>query len=142
MSISTVITLGYGSFGNTGYVITLGYDTSATPPTPPAPAPSGGSGGVGRYFGYSPERKRELKAEIRSIVREKKAIERRFKSAPSNVDLARLAALLTELQQRLNALVVEYEEMIHVWQAETRSRKAQEEDEEFLVNLFSESFYE
>ena len=142
MSISTVITLGYGSFGNTGYVITLGYDTSATPPAPPAPAPSTGSGGGGRYFGYYPERKRELKSEIRAIVQEKKAIERRFKLAPNNADLARLAELLTELQQRLNALVSEYEELIHVWQEEAGRKEVQEEDEEFLIRLFAESFYE
>lgn len=140
MSIGTVLTLGYGSFGDVKYLPTLGYDTSGITPSPPSPA-STGSGGGGRYFGYYPERKREIKEEIRAIVREKKAIERRLKIAPTNADLARLAELLTELQSRLNALVAEYEEFIHVWKEESK-RKDQEEDEEFLIRLFSESFYD
>lgn len=140
MSISTVITLGYGSFGNTGYVITLGYDTSATPPPTPPAAPSTGSGGGGRYYGYYPERAREIKTEIRAIVREKKRIERRFKLAPTNADLARLAELLTELQQRLNALTAEYEEILNVRQAKQETQE--EEDEMFLIRLFAESFYD
>ena len=46
MSISTVITLGYGSFGTTGFVITLGYGTSGVaPPTPtPTTTPDTGAG--------------------------------------------------------------------------------------------------
>jgi hypothetical protein len=102
------------------------------------PATSTGSGGGGRYFGYYPERAREVRAEIRSLTKEKKRIERRFKLAPNNVDLARLAELLTQLQQRLNVLIAEYEELIHV---QTKAPQAQEEDELFLVNLFSRSFY-
>lgn len=104
--------------------------------TPPTVAT--GSGGGGRYFGYYPERAREVRAEIRSLTKEKKRIERRFKLAPNNVDLARLAELLTQLQQRLNVLIAEYEELIHV---QAKAPQAQEEDELFLVNLFSRSFY-
>lgn len=46
MSTSTVLTLGFGSFGNIKYLPTLGFDTSGTPPTPPASTPTqtGGSG--------------------------------------------------------------------------------------------------
>jgi hypothetical protein len=105
---------------------------------PPSPTVSTGSGGGGRYFGYYPERAREVRAEIRSLTKEKKRIERRFKLAPNNVDLARLAELLTQLQQRLNVLIAEYEELIHV---QAKAPQAQEEDELFLVNLFSRSFY-
>lgn len=35
MSASTIITLGFGSFGNAKYLPTLGYDTSGSPPPPP-----------------------------------------------------------------------------------------------------------
>lgn len=45
MSISTVITLGFGSFGNVKYLPTLGYDTSGQPPPPPPVTTQvGGSG--------------------------------------------------------------------------------------------------
>lgn len=49
MSISTVITLGYGSFGTTGFVITLGYGTSGVAPPTPTPTQTQDTGaGRGR----------------------------------------------------------------------------------------------
>lgn len=129
-SLGTNINMVPGSYTWAGVKATIAGTTPVVEPT--------GSGGGGRYFGYYPERAREVRAEIRSLTKEKKRIERRFKLAPNNVDLARLAELLTQLQQRLNVLIAEYEELIHV---QTKAPQAQEEDELFLVNLFSRSFY-
>jgi hypothetical protein len=127
-SLGTNINMVPGSYTWSGVKATIAGTTPVVEPT--------GSGGGGRYFGYYPERAREVRAEIRSITKEKKRIERRFKLAPNNVDLARLAALLTELQQRLDALVTEYADLTQ------RSVASQDEDEEFLVSIFSESFYD
>jgi len=49
VSISTVITLGYGTFGTESFVITLGYGTSGVTPPTPVPTPSQDTGaGRGR----------------------------------------------------------------------------------------------
>lgn len=47
MSIATVVTEGYGSFGSLAFVVTEGYGTFGAPPSPPAFDPNGvqGSGG-------------------------------------------------------------------------------------------------
>jgi hypothetical protein len=51
VSIATVVTRGYGSFGSIAYVVREGYDQGAAPPPPPPPSPSGEAAGGGGWVG-------------------------------------------------------------------------------------------
>lgn len=48
MSIATVVTHGFGSFGDIAHVVTLGYDISGTPPPTPPVVTNTQAGGSGK----------------------------------------------------------------------------------------------
>jgi hypothetical protein len=100
------------------------------------PAVSVGQGG-GRWFGYHPtyEEKKELKSEIKQVVREKKEIERKL-SSPNRQDLYYLIERLQTLQKRLDSLTTEYVYLIESWKT-YRQKLEDEEEEEFLLFISS-----
>ena len=61
MSVKTIITEGFGSFGTISLVITQGYGSSLVPPTPPVVVPATGSGWERKRRGALPQYYRDIK---------------------------------------------------------------------------------
>lgn len=48
MTVGAILTLGLGTFSDVNHLVTLGYETGATPP--PTPTPATGGGASGRHY--------------------------------------------------------------------------------------------
>ena len=72
MSISTVLTLGYGSFGGVRFLPTLGYTSSGVVP-PPTPSSSAYNyGGIGWQLALNNVKEMEKNKEKRDRLRRRK----------------------------------------------------------------------
>lgn len=120
MSIATVVTQGYGSFGSVSAVVLFGYSIGETPP-PPVPSTQAGGGGDysevqrERWLAWARSRRNrrqepERVGEIQPVEAKELPKRRRKRgSEPEVVDnsallLANLAAVRAAQQERSDAL--------------------------------------
>lgn len=112
MSIATVVTRGYGSFGSVAEVVTRGYAVGVAP-TPPVvtEVTTGGATGTYRYFTPGAGLPKKQKKRIDALVeREAKIKTQIVEHQESGVDVAileKLALALRELQLTLLMLALE-----------------------------------
>lgn len=150
MSIATVVTQGYGSFGSVSAVVLFGYSIGEAPPPPPAPNTQAGGGGDysdvqrERWLAWARSRRNRRQEPERSEeappVEIKAPSKRRRKSGaePESIDnsallLANLAAVREAAAEQLRLSAGA--EMLRI-SAESAARiAAEQEDEEVALLL-------
>lgn len=160
MSISTVLTLGYGQFGDIPSVVLLGYGLEGEVPPPPTPpdAPAVRLGGgpfwrKRRYYDEDEEERRE-ETEIAEVIAEispeatdavKRAVQAIGGAAnPMPVVLKAeeiYARVVGRLQREIRAELqidrIERAKLKRIWEAEVRRKLQEQEDEEIMTLALS-----
>lgn len=128
MSIGTVITEGFGSFGSVAFVVTQGYSIGGV--TPPAPTPSTGGGASGAYrypVGNLDldtwRRGKKLKARV-------EAIQKKIQAKREEIDRSRTLERIELLNKQIQGL---QRQLLMLLDQLDAMRKEQDEAEEYEV---------